>query len=279
MKRIWIVGSLGHMGQALIKLLDMLEYELYETDKEEVDITNEAEVSLFMYRNRPDVVINCAGFSGYDALGKPDVDMAYKVNAVGARNLAQAAESIQAKLIQISTDDVFSDPSDTPYNEFDQVNPQGIFAKSKYAGEKFVTQLMTRYVIIRSSWIYGIGQDFLDEVLEAAADSFVTSLTLKDNSRAIPTSAEELARIVMLFIDADHFGTYHAVCSGDSCTRLEFAREILRLAGKEDSLTLSVAENATQKYSVLDNMMLRITGLPQPADWREVLKAFMQEQS
>lgn len=81
MKRIWIVGSLGHMGQALIKLLDMLEYELYETDKEEVDITNEAEVSLFMYRNRPDVVINCAGFSGYDAQGKPDVDMAYKVNA------------------------------------------------------------------------------------------------------------------------------------------------------------------------------------------------------
>lgn len=107
----------------------------------------------------------------------------------------------------------------------------------------------------------------------------MTSLTLKDNSRAIPTSAEELARIVMLFIDADHFGTYHAVCSGDSCTRLEFAREILRLAGKEDSLTLSVAENATQKYSVLDNMMLRITGLPQPADWRGVLKDFIQEQS
>ena len=60
MKKIWIVGSLGHMGQALIRLLDMMEYELYETDKDELDITDEHAVSLFMHRNRPDVVINCA---------------------------------------------------------------------------------------------------------------------------------------------------------------------------------------------------------------------------
>ena len=62
MKKIWIVGSLGHMGQALIRLLDMMEYELYETDKDELDITDEHAVSLFMHRNRPDVVINCAGY-------------------------------------------------------------------------------------------------------------------------------------------------------------------------------------------------------------------------
>lgn len=110
------------------------------------------------------------------------------------RNLAQAAEAIQAKLIQISTDDVFSDISDVPYNEFDDVNPKGIFAKSKYAGEKYVTQLMTRYAIIRSSWIYGIGKDFLNEVLEAANNDSITTLTLKDNAQAVPTSAAELAK-------------------------------------------------------------------------------------
>ena len=163
MKKIWIVGSLGHMGQALIRLLDMMEYELYETDKDELDITDEHAVSLFMHRNRPDVVINCAGYHPSAGAAQSETDMAYKVNAVGARNLAQSAESIQAKLIQISTDDVFSSASDTPYNEFDDVNPVGLFAKSKYAGEKFVIQLMTRYVIIRSSWIYGIGKDFLNE--------------------------------------------------------------------------------------------------------------------
>ena len=141
MKKIWIVGSLGHMGQALIRLLDMMEYELYETDKDELDITDEHAVSLFMHRNRPDVVINCAGYHPSAGAAQSETDMAYKVNAVGARNLAQSAESIQAKLIQISTDDVFSSASDTPYNEFDDVNPVGLFAKSKYAGEKFVIQI------------------------------------------------------------------------------------------------------------------------------------------
>lgn len=277
MKKIWIVGSMGHMGQALIKLLTMTEYELFETDKDEVDITNEEEVSLFMYRNRPDVVINCVGYFGGAATGQTDADLSYKVNAVGVRNLAQAAESIQAKLIQISTDDVFSNTSETPYNEFDEVNPVGIFAKSKYAGEKFVTQLMTRYVIVRSSWIYGIGRDFLNEILEAADDPAIQTLELKDNSRAVPTSAEELAQIIKLFIDDDHYGIYHAVCSGGSCTRLEFAREILHLAGKEDALALIVAPNASEKYSVLDNMMLRITGLSEPMDWKQALSKYLKE--
>lgn len=83
MKKIWIVGSLGHMGQALIRLLDMMEYELYETDKDELDITDEHAVSLFMHRNRPDVVINCAGYHPSAGAAQSETDMAYKVNAVG----------------------------------------------------------------------------------------------------------------------------------------------------------------------------------------------------
>ena len=81
MKKIWIVGSLGHMGQALIRLLDMMEYELYETDKDELDITDEHAVSLFMHRNRPDVVINCAGYHPSAGAAQSETDMAYKVNA------------------------------------------------------------------------------------------------------------------------------------------------------------------------------------------------------
>ena len=79
MKKIWIVGSLGHMGQALIRLLDMMEYELYETDKDELDITDEHAVSLFIHRNRPDVVINCAGYHPSAGAAQSETDMAYKV--------------------------------------------------------------------------------------------------------------------------------------------------------------------------------------------------------
>lgn len=85
------------------------------------------------------------------------------------RNVALAANDIDAKVIQISTDDVFDKESRIPYNEFDTVHPRTIYGKSKEAGEKILTQLLNRFVIIRSSWIYGIGRDFVDEVLRNAA--------------------------------------------------------------------------------------------------------------
>lgn len=279
MKKIWIAGSSGHVGSALIKFLDCMEYELMETDKDEVDITDEEQVSRYMYINRPDIVINCAGYTNPE-LCEQNVDEAYKVNAVGVRNLAEAAESIQAKLIQISTDDVFDLQSDTPYNEFDEVHPKNIYGKSKYAGERFVTQLMTRYVIVRSSWVYGIGRDFLDEVLTAADDASRNYLEVNMNRQAVPTSARELVKIIKEFIDHDHYGTYHAVCSGGSCNRFEYAKEILKLAGKEDKLELRpiVAEDESRsQYSVLDNMMLRITGLAEPKDWKEALAEYIRE--
>lgn len=275
MKKVWIVGSQGHMGQALLNFLDDTVYELFETDRDEVDIVDEAEVLLFMQRMRPDVVINCAGRNPYETRDCADADTLYKVNAVGVRNLAQAAESIQAKLIHLSTDDVFSKQSDVPYNEFDPVSPGDLYGKSKEAGERFVTQLMTRYVIVRSSWIYGIGRDFLDVVIQAADDPNTKQLVLEENETAIPTSAEELAKVIGTLIEGEHYGIYHAVCSGSPCTRKEYAEEILRLIGKEDQLEVCVKEGGKQPYSVLDNMMLRINDLPVPGDWRETLAEYI----
>ncbi len=277
MKKIWITGSRGRIGQALMSLLDVVEYEIFDTDKDEVDITDENQVYSFIKMNRPDVIINCSGFHEKTGSLKENVDHSYDVNAVGARNLAQAAEHINAKLIQLSTDDIFSEKSETPYNEFDFPKPEGIYAKSKYAGERLVRELMNRYVIIRSSWVYGIGTDFVDVVIEAANDENVDTLVLDDNAYAVPTSAEELAKIIKIFIDGEHYGIYHAVCSGGSCSRLEFANTVLEYTGLANKLKVVLKEGAKDKYSVLDNMMLRITGLPIPADWRVTLKKYIEE--
>lgn len=277
MKMIWIVGSSGHVGSALCKLLDCKEYELVLTDIDEVDITNEEQVTKYMNINRPDVVINCAGYTNLEMCEK-NIDEAYKVNAVGVRNLAQAAESIQAKMIQISTDDVFDLQAASPYNEFDPVHPKSIYGKSKYAGERFVTQLMTRYVIIRSSWVYGTGKDFVDKVLSAIGNQ--PYLEVADNRYAVPTSAKELAKVITQFIDSDHFGTYHAVCSGGSCSRYEYAKEVLELAGKTEELELRpvyLESTVRPEYSVLDNMMLRISGMTEPMEWKAALKEYIDE--
>lgn len=276
MKNIWITGAEGHVGSALMKLLDCTKYRILGTDINEVDITHVDEVHAFMRRNRPDVVVNCAGLSDV-ATCAANPDEAYRVNALGARNLAAEVGMMNCKLIQISTDDVFDQTSLHPYNEFDTVHPVTVYGKSKWAGEQLVTELCKRHAIIRSSWVYGTGKDFINHVLEALETT--KTLSVPCNQWASPTSAKELAKVIATFIDEDRFGRYHVVCTG-YCNRYEYAREILKILGKTDELTLVPVDETTgvhSTYSVLDNMMLRLEGLPEPADWKTALKEYLTE--
>ena len=275
MKKIWITGAEGHIGTALLDLLEGVEYQLLPTDIEEVDITKIDEVTQFVHVNRPDVVINCAGLTDVQEC-ENNVDEAYRVNAIGVRNVALAANEVNAKVIQISTDDVFDKESRIPYNEFDNVHPRTIYGKSKEAGEKILTQLLNRFVIIRSSWIYGIGRDFVDEVLRNVGQG---KMEVPNNQYAAPTSAKELAKVIRYFIDNEEYGLYHVVCPG-SCSRYEFARTILEYSGKAGELDLYpvvIEDSARPTYSVLDNMMLRLTGIEEPKEWKTALKEYLDE--
>lgn len=119
--KIWITGAKGHVGTALSALLDCREYEIFPTDVDEVDVTDLEAVNNYARVNRPDIIINCVGYS--DVAGREtNPDKAFAVNAVGTRNLAVMAQSIGAKLIHISTDDIFSGTEDHSYNEFDTPN-------------------------------------------------------------------------------------------------------------------------------------------------------------
>lgn len=276
MKKIWITGAEGHIGTALLDLLEGVEYQLLPTDIEEVDITKIDEVTQFVHVNRPDVVINCAGLTDVQEC-ENNVDEAYRVNAIGVRNVALAANEVNAKVIQISTDDVFDKESRVPYNEFDNVHPRTIYGKSKEAGEKILTQLLNRFVIIRSSWIYGIGRDFVDEVLRNVGQG--KTMEVPNNQYAAPTSAKELAKVIRYFIDNEEYGLYHVVCPG-SCSRYEFARTILEYSGKAGELDLYpvvIEDSARPTYSVLDNMILRLTGIEEPKDWKAALKEYLDE--
>lgn len=276
MKKIWITGAEGHIGTALLDLLEGVEYQLLPTDIEEVDITKIDEVTQFVHVNRPDVVINCAGMTDVQEC-ENNVDEAYRVNAIGVRNVALAANEVNAKVIQISTDDVFDKESRIPYNEFDNVHPRTIYGKSKEAGEKILTQLLNRFVIIRSSWIYGIGRDFVDEVLRNVGQG--KTMEVPNNQYAAPTSAKELAKVIRYFIDNEEYGLYHVVCPG-SCSRYEFARTILEYSGKAGELDLYpvvIEDSARPTYSVLDNMMLRLTGIEEPKEWKTALKEYLDE--
>lgn len=277
MEKIWISGADGHIGSALVTLLDDRKYKFIATDINEVDITDVDAVHSFCRLNRPDIIINCSGLTDLQEC-ETNPDLAYSVNAVGVRNIAQEAQEIGAKLIQISTDDVYGTTENyTLLNEFDDIAPRSVYGKSKAAGEKFVRALMNRYVIIRSAWVYGTGRDYLHTVLDAVEKG--GTFKAPTNQFSSPTSAKELAKIMMKFIDKEYYGTYHVVCKG-YCSRYEYAKEILRLTNNESKVNLEPCldeENARTKYSVLDNMMIRISNIEEPAEWKTALAEFLSE--
>lgn len=277
MKKVWISGANGHIGTALCARLDRNRYDLIPTDVEDVDVTDMEAARAFAEKTRPDVIINCTGFNDEDGC-ETHPERAFRVNAVAARNLALAADDLGAKLLQMSTDDVFAEPSHHPYNEFDTPCPKTLYGRSKLAGERFVMTLCHRYVIVRSAWVYGIGRDFVSTVLNAAADPTCPWLAVPTDRFASPTSADDLTAAVEQLIDHDTLGIYHIVCQG-RCSRYDFAQAILKAAHMEDKLELhpirAADAGSTPSYTVLDNLMLRLDNLPQPRPWKEALNEYI----
>lgn len=275
MLKIWITGSNGQVGTALNELIEPLNIEVLNTDKDEIDIANTNEVIRFGEINRPDVIINCAAITDINECAN-DMDQAFRVNALGPRNLCIVARKIGAKVVQISTDDVFDGTNDQPYNEFDLTNPKTVYGRSKKAGEDYVKEFTHKHFIIRSNWVYGkSGNNFVNEflnckerVLDAAGDQLGS-----------PTSAKDLARAILYLIQTSEYGTYHITCKG-VCSRFEFAQTIKE---KMNSLIeLNEVSNKGDKtirpaYAVLDNFILRLVNEYEMPDWKESLNEYLKE--
>ena len=181
--------------------------------------------------------------------------------------------------MQLSTDDVFDGLAKKPYTEFDDTNPTTVYGRSKRAGENYVKEFTHKHFIIRSNWVYGKGNNFVNRVLEAANEG--RALSVAEDQYGSPTSAKDLARIILHLIYTNEYGTYHATCKG-VCSRYEFAREILRLAGKKDELNpvptpQSDLSSKRPAYAVLDNFILRIIDVYDMPEWKESLEEFMKE--
>ena len=259
-------------------MLNPLEIEALNTDKNELDITQTDEVLRFGEINRPDVIINCAGLTDVELCEK-EPENAFRVNALGARNLSIVARKTGAKMVQLSTDDVFDGFGKKPYTEFDDTNPITVYGKSKLAGEKYVKEFTHKHFIIRSNWVYGTGNNFVNRVLASADEG--QALSVAEDQYGSPTSARDLARIILYLIRTNEYGTYHATCKG-VCSRYEFAKEVLRLSGKKEQLNpvptpQSDLSSARPAYAVLDNFILRIIDVYDMPDWKESLAEFMKE--
>lgn len=284
MKKIIVTGCNGQLGRAVNKIYsDSREYECINTDVSELDITNVDAVNAYVRDIMPYAVINCAAHTNVNGC-ETDIDNAYRINAIGPRNLAIAATRCGAKLVHISTDYVFDGNADTPYTEFDRTNPQGIYGKTKLAGENFVKEFAKEYFIIRTAWLYGEGKNFVRTMLSLAQNH--DKVTVVGDQYGSPTSADELAKAIAALLPTDNFGLFHGTCEGDT-NWADFTREIYRLAGVntvvETVTTEQYNKNASgviaprPAYSILENYMLKLTTGHMFADWHDALADYLKE--
>ena len=276
MKKIMVTGCNGQLGRQIQKEYENDEAMLVCTDINDLDISDHARVMEFVCDLRPDVIMNCAAFTAVDACERA-WDPAYRINAIGPRNLAIAAHAAGAKLMHISTDYVFEGNAAQPYTEFDAVHPVSAYGKTKLEGERFVQQFADRYFILRTAWLYGDGKNFARTML--ALSEKYEQVRVVDDQYGSPTSTAELAKVMHLLEPTDNYGLFHATCEG-SCSWADFAEEVFRLTGKPTKVTRVTTEeygSPTKRpaYSVLDNYMLRLTTDYRMADWKDALRAYL----
>ncbi|MFN0107715.1 MAG: dTDP-4-dehydrorhamnose reductase, partial [Blastocatellia bacterium] len=212
--KILITGAGGQLGCALQTVL--ANREVIALTRAELDITNFDEVRSAVSANRPNLVINCAAYTAVD-LAESDEAGAFKLNADGPRHLAEATAEHGIALVQVSTDYVFDGTGDSPYNEFDQTNPQSVYGRSKLAGEQAVASINPRHFIARTAWLYhhepANAKNFPKTML---AQSHRESVKVVNDQYGSPTYAPHLAEAIARLIKTEAYGVYHLAGSGQA---------------------------------------------------------------
>lgn len=278
--KVIVTGAKGQLGTDVVHLFkDLPGYEVYGFGRENLDITDGGQVQRVFAEINPDIVIHAAAYTKVDQ-AESDSDAAYKVNAIGTRNIAIAAEKTESKLVYVSTDYVFNGEAVAPLNEFEPTNPVSVYGKSKLAGEQFVRDFHSRYFIVRTSWVYGIhGQNFVKTMIKLAQEK--DELQVVHDQIGSPTYAWDLANKIAEIVSTDNYGTYHVSNSG-VCSWFEFAQAIFEEAGMKINVNPCTTEDFPRpaprpKYSVLDHMGLRLNGFEEMRHWRDALREFIAE--
>jgi dTDP-4-dehydrorhamnose reductase len=276
--RIALTGSKGQLGRALLEVLK--EDEVLPLARPECDITQLESLKACLEEFKPEVIIHAAAFTDVDGC-ELDPEKAYAVNALGTRNVAVAALESGAVMVYVSTNEVFDGTASEPYWEFDRPNPVGVYGRSKLAGEQFVREILSRFFIVRTAWLYYHGgNNFITKIIRAADER--GSLRVVTDEVSNPTYALDLAVAISKLIRTNFYGTYHFTNSG-YCSRYDFAKLILELSGRGNVPVEPITSKEWVRvakpplFTPLRNFagaQIGITLRP----WEEALKAFFQRE-
>lgn len=242
--RIMITGARGQVGRALQEAL--VGHDLILVNRPELDISQRQSVQTAIQNARPDLVIHSAAHTNVDDCARQPA-LAYRVNGLGAQNVALACRAVDAALLYVSTNEVFSGDNPAGYHEWDPPRPVNAYGRSKAAGEFYVRSLLPRAYVVRTAWVFAAGgRNFIHAILDRARrDGQVQVVTDEIGN---PTYAADLAGAIAQLIASEQYGVYHLVNQG-ACSRWAFAAEILRQAGLAEARNLPILSSQFQRAS------------------------------
>ncbi len=281
--KVAVTGANGQLGTDLCRALS--EFEVIPLTHADIEITDMDSVREALVEHKPDVVINTAAYVRVDDC-EDERDKAFRVNALGARNVAVVAQELGAKLLHISTDYVFGgekEPRTTPYTEFDTPVPLSVYGRSKLAGENLVRHLCVRHFIVRASGLFGEagssgkGGNFVETIIGLAKKH--PEIKVVNDQVFSPTYTRDLARKIAQLVTTDYYGIFHITNRG-ACSWYEFAVEIVKLVDMKVPVVPIASEEYPGKarrprYSVLDNYHLRLLGMDDMRPWQEALRDYL----
>lgn len=277
--KLFLTGASGQLGREIMIQCKQQGYEILGRSRREVDIVDEEKLQAEIQNYHPDIVINCAAYNAVDKSEDEGYEEAIKVNVRGVDTLAKVCGSMDVPLVHFSTDYVFDGKCRKPINESEPPNPINKYGLTKLLGEQAIQDRCQKFYIIRTAWLYGNGDNFVNTMLNLSENT--SELSVVYDQVGSPTYTVDLAAVVLKLVQTEKYGIYHATNEG-FCSWHEFACEIFRIMGLDIKVNgVSSQEYGSRaqrpEYSVLENAKLKELGLNDFRHWKVALADYLRK--
>ena len=279
--KVLVTGYSGQLGYDVVRQLQKRNIDYIGTTREDFSLTDIDKMRLFILNYLPDVIVHCAAYTAVDK-AEDEIKLCTQVNAIATEEIAKMCKQINAKMIYISTDYVFSGIGENFYEVEDKKQPQNIYGKTKLAGEISVQKILEKYFIVRISWVFGKnGKNFIKTMLNLAKTH--NELSVVNDQIGSPTYTKDLAILLCDMLVTEKYGIYHATNEG-ICSWYEFAKEIFKQ--KNIDITINPVPSTQFKTrairphnSRLSKDCLDKNGFKRLPDWKNALNRYLKELS
>ena len=277
MNNILVTGSTGQLGSDVVKELLKRGYSTLSPNRSELNLCSEDNIRNYILNSNCEAIVHCAAYTQVDK-AEDEKDLCIKINATATKHIVKCAKILDIPMIYISTDYVFDGTKDGEYTENDETNPINIYGESKLAGEKYVQEILDKYYIVRTSWVFNInGKNFIETMLRLSKAN--NQLSIVNDQIGSPTYTKDLSRLLVDMLETSKYGLYHATNEG-YCSWYEFANTIFKLANINiDIKAINSNEYASRAKRPLNSKLSKDKlieyGFKPLPNWEDALKDYL----